>query len=82
MDERNEISQNDRQILQLLLNQQLTITELSSLLNVHHSTIQYHLQKLESLNLIINIPKEQPIKYIFHQNRRVAFTEFLEKYSN
>ncbi|MDD1777934.1 MAG: winged helix-turn-helix transcriptional regulator, partial [Candidatus Helarchaeota archaeon] len=51
-----------RQIIQLLLHEKLNISELSLQLNVHHSTIQYHLEKLNSFNMLLKHPDGQSTK--------------------
>lgn len=68
---------NAYQLLQLLINNQFTITELSSHLDLHHSTIQYHLDKLERLNLIIRITEDQVTKFTFNKDYLNLFQEFL-----
>ncbi len=72
-------NENDQRIIQSLLRNQLTVTELSSQLELHHSTIQYHLEKLERLDLIIRIQSEQIIKYAFNEVKMDSFTDFLDR---
>ncbi|MHA1650826.1 MAG: winged helix-turn-helix transcriptional regulator [Candidatus Helarchaeota archaeon] len=71
-------NENDQRIIQLLINHQLTAAELSNKLNLHHSTIQYHLKKLEKLNFIVQIRENNTIKYTFNRARMKTFTEFLD----
>lgn len=72
-------NENDQRIIQLLINDLLTISELSTQLGVHHSTIQYHLEKLEALDLVLHIKlDENTTKYIFNKTRLDAFMTFLE----
>lgn len=71
-------NENDRKIIQLLKNHQLTISELSSHIGLHHSTIQYHLEKLERLDLITRASTDHTTKYTFNRARLAIFTDFLE----
>jgi predicted transcriptional regulator len=71
-------NENDQQIIRLLISKQLTLAELSSKLNLHHSTIQYHLEKLEALNLINRVSEENTIRYTFNRTRLETFTQFLD----
>jgi predicted transcriptional regulator len=71
-------NENDQQIIRLLISKEYTLTELSSKLNLHHSTIQYHLEKLETLNLIIRLSEENTIKYTFNKTRLETFMQFLD----
>jgi len=68
---------NDQRIVQLLLKNPLSLTELSSQLNLHHSTVQYHLEKLESLNIITRIIDNNITKFDFNQERIESFLTFL-----
>ncbi len=73
-------NENDQRIIQLLINNLTTISELSTQLGVHHSTIQYHLEKLESLNLVLHIALDKnTTKYIFNKTRLDSFMMFLER---
>ncbi|NVM30150.1 MAG: ArsR family transcriptional regulator [Candidatus Helarchaeota archaeon] len=72
-------NKNDQQIVQLLLNKQLTVSELAASLGLHHSTIQYHLGKLERLDLIIRVEFGQIIKYTFNKVKLDSFTDFLDR---
>lgn len=66
-----------RQIIQLLLHEKLNISELSVQLNVHHSTIQYHLEKLNSFNMLVKHQDGQSIKFSFNKEKLEDIDEFL-----
>ena len=74
-------NENDQQIIQLLIkNHLLTVSELSKQMGVHHSTIQYHLEKLERLNFVINVKlDENTTKYAFNQSKLETLMKFLEE---
>ncbi len=67
-------------ILQLLSAQQLTMTELSSRLELHHSTIQYHLARLERLDLVFRMVGDHSTKFTFNKAKLEFFTRFSELY--
>jgi predicted transcriptional regulator len=69
-------NETERRIIQNLLNQCLTLTELSSLLNLHHSTIQYHLQKLTNLQIITSTPINSQTKYTFNEAKLKDLNDF------
>ncbi len=69
-----------RRLLQLLTHQQLTISELSSSLGLHYSTVQYHLKRLERLDLVIRMVGDHITKFIFNKAKLASFTEFSEVY--
>jgi len=71
-------NENDQQIIRLLINKEYTLTELSSQVGLHHSTVQYHLEKLENLNLIVRIPANNSVKYTFNKTRIETFMQFLD----
>ncbi len=73
-------NENDLLITQRLLNQNLSVTELSNALELHHSTIQYHLKKLEQLGLIIEIQEDNTNKYTFNIAKLNDFKEFNIKF--
>ncbi len=73
-------NQNDQLIIQYLINTQLTLTDLSSRLNLHHSTIQYHLKKLGQLNLVLPIKDENGVRYTFNKALLGMLREFLETF--
>ncbi|NHI92898.1 MAG: ArsR family transcriptional regulator [Candidatus Lokiarchaeota archaeon] len=75
-------NENDREILTSLINNELNLTELSQKLNVHHSTIQYHLKKLKQLDLIISIQAEKSLKYTFNRNKVESLIKFLDLLKN
>jgi len=75
-------NENSQRIMQLLLNQELTLTEISTKITLHHSTVQYHLERLENFSCIVRIPRNQAIKYTFNTTRLKLFQEFLTLYSN
>ncbi|MHA1264389.1 MAG: ArsR family transcriptional regulator [Candidatus Helarchaeota archaeon] len=72
-------NENDQRIIQLLLQSPLTTTELSSQLGVHHSTVQYHLNKLERLNLVIRIQEGHTTKVQFNEEKKASFLDFLDR---
>lgn len=72
-------NENDQRIIQLLINKLSTISELSTQMGVHHSTIQYHLEKLERLNLIVSVQTDQNSKYTFNRAKLDTFTKFLDE---
>lgn len=69
-------NENDHRIVQLLIQTPLAISELSSTLGLHHSTIQYHLEKLERLDLVIRLESPQGIHYTFNKAKIESFTDF------
>jgi predicted transcriptional regulator len=71
---KNEIA---RQIIQLLLHEKLNISDLSFQLNVHHSTIQYHLEKLSSFNLVLKQQEGQSTKFTFNNEKLEDLDKFL-----
>jgi len=73
-------NQNALNILRLLTNLQLTVTELSSRIQVHHSTIQYHLDRLERLDLVIRMVGDHITKFTFNKSKLEFFTKFSELY--
>ncbi|NVM53077.1 MAG: winged helix-turn-helix transcriptional regulator [Candidatus Helarchaeota archaeon] len=73
-------NENDQHIIQCLTNTQLTMTDLSSRLGLHHSTVQYHLKKLGHLDFIIPIEEKNIIKYTFNKARLGALREFLDAF--
>ncbi len=72
-------NETDQVIIEKLIANQLTVTELSSNLGVHHSTIQYHLEKLQRLDLVIRVESDQSIHYTFNQAKKVSFLDFLDR---
>ncbi|MDD1776996.1 MAG: helix-turn-helix domain-containing protein, partial [Candidatus Helarchaeota archaeon] len=75
-------NENSQRILKLLSNQELTLTELASQLAVHHSTVQYHLDRLENFGFIIRTSGTPAIKYTFNQTKLKPYQEFVTLYSN
>lgn len=73
-------NENDRKIVHYLLNQQLTLSELSTQLGLHHSTVQYHLKKLEQLNLIYQIQANYSNRYTINSAKLDDLNEFIKKY--
>lgn len=71
-----------RQMIQLLLHEKLNISELSLRLNVHHSTIQYHLEKLSSFNLVLKLQDGQSTKFAFNNEKLKELDEFLAIITN
>lgn len=72
-------NENDQQLIRLLISKEYTLAELSSKLNLHHSTVQYHLEKLETLNLIVRISESSTVKYTFNKARIETFMQFLDR---
>lgn len=70
-------NETDRQIIQLLLREQLNISELSAKLNIHHSTVQYHLEKLSSFNMLLKTAEDQSTKFTFNNIKLEELDEFL-----
>ena len=70
-------NETDRQIIQLLLHEKLNISDLSLQLNVHHSTIQYHLEKLSNFNMLLKQLDGQSIKFTFNTKKVEELDEFL-----
>jgi len=70
-------NETDRQIIQLLLHEKLNISDLSLQLNVHHSTIQYHLEKLFNFNMLLKQLDGQSIKFTFNTKKLEDLDEFL-----
>lgn len=75
-------NENSQHIMELLVDQESTLTELASKLAVHHSTVQYHLDRLENFGLIVRTPGIQGIKYSFNQTKLKPYQEFVMLYSN
>jgi len=70
-------SETDRQIIQLLLREELNITEFSAKLQLHHSTIQYHIEKLSKFDMLVKESKDQSVKFRFNTEKLGVFDEFL-----
>ena len=70
-------NENDRRIIQLLLIRQLTLPKISSQLNLPQNVVKFHLQKLESLKVIIRITKDHFITYTFNPTRIDSYSSFL-----
>lgn len=73
-------NENDRHIIECLLTQPLTVTELSTQLDLHHSTIQYHLKKLGDLNLIASTLINQVKKYAINEAKLNDLSNFIKKF--
>lgn len=71
-------NENTRQIIKHLINNHSNLTELSSKLGVHHSTIQYHIEKLEHLNIVTRIETNRHPKFTFNKGILDTFIDFLE----
>ncbi len=63
-------------ILNLLYETELTLSDLTTHMGVHHSTIQYYLERLERLDLIIRLEINNTSKYSFNPLKKTAFQEF------
>lgn len=70
-------SETDRQIIELLLREELNITEFSAKLQLHHSTIQYHIEKLSKFDMLVKESKDQSVKFRFNNEKLGVFDEFL-----
>ena len=71
---------NDQKILKLLIRNTLTLSEMANALEVHHSTIQYHIEKLVNLNLIVQQQFDHERKYSINKIRLENFIEFLDHF--
>ncbi|BDC18355.1 winged helix-turn-helix domain-containing protein [Acidianus sp. HS-5] len=67
-----------KKILELLESREMTAYEISKLLELNYSTVKYHLELLEKVDLI-TVRKDRRNRYLYRANNNIKVLNLLNK---